>query len=532
MTETTHWPVASQPLAIDPYPWHGLVYRLRSGGGELLDPLDGRPVIPLPPFNDNAAPRLHPYIQAAGGFLWDIGRADPPVTPVLQAAGAQSLGRRIVRPVPGSQALPARLGDKTRRVNVLQQPAGNSQRIRLYLSVDGVTQAPFCDLGFADFGADPANIYREDSPAPITDAGQFGLSPSLCDVSPDGCRRLYLVRMFREFGEGVSPFEVPVVGVLEVQLALVSGSVVATAQVLHTASQCLGTYSNSGSADMQWRRSRSFGWGEDNEGGQCGSQNVWETAQPGDPLNAGSVSRTSTRSGVVLGAIYSGGSVELLTCTVTMAYSVSQTWEQADWLGINVNGTCIRPELQPDIFEVWAYHRRHRFDFQLMGNTLTTEFQVQSWRNSRTYWVTPTDTEREVSEGSTYTVGDLVADTPYVEAGRFLHWPYTEPPPPGLTMPYIGTFYDYWSRAFGLVTAPLGQRACWAGATTQPLNVIFSGQPVVSPILHPGGVTGSWMPDPNAPPGEVYYPTVAVNPITGHAVRGVDHPDRIILGYL
>lgn len=529
MTETTHWPVASQPLAIDPYPWHGLVYRLRSGGGDLLDPLDGRAVIPRPPFNDTAAPRLHPYNAALCGFLWDIGRADPPVTPVLQAAGAKSLGRRIVRTLSGSQALPARLGDKTRRVSVLQQHAGSSQRIRLYLSVDGVTQAPFCDLSFADFGADPANIYREDSPAPITDAGQFGLSPSLCDVSPDGCRRLYLVRLFREFGEGVSPFEEPVVGVLEVQLALVSGVITATAQVLHTASQCLGTYSNSGSAALQWYNPYAYGWGTAHEGEACGVRYELESSGPGDPLEVGDVSRISTRSGVVLGAVYSGGSVELLTCTVTMAYSMSQTLDMPGWAGTNVNGNCIGPELLPDSFEVWTYHRRHRFDFQLMGSTLTTEFQVQSWRNTRHYWVTRTHKESESSEGSTFTVGDLVADTPYVEAGRELHWPYTEPPPPGLTMPYAGTFYGSW---FGLAVAPSGQRSCWAGATTQPLNVIFSGKPVVSPILHPGGVTGSWMPDPNAPPGEVYYPTAAVNPITGHAVRGVDHPDRIILGYL
>lgn len=530
MTETTHWPVASQPLAIDPYPWHGLVYRLRSGGGELLDPLDGRPVIPLPPFNDNAAPRLHPYIQAAGGFLWDIGRADPPVTPVLQAAGAQSLGRRIVRPVPGSQALPARLGDKTRRVNVLQQPAGNSQRIMLFLSVDGVSQPTFCDLGFADFGADPANIYREDSPAPITDAGVYGLSPSLCDVSPDGCRRLYLVRLFREFGEGVSPFEVPVVGVFEVQLALVSGVITATAQVLHTASQCLGTYSNSGSAALQWYRSYAFGGGEGNEGGPCGTRYELETAGPGDPLNAGEVSRTSTRSGVVLGAIYSGGAVELLTCTVTIAYSVSQTWERSDWLGTNVNGTCVRPELPPDIFETVIYQHRHRFDFQLQGNSLSAEWHLQASRSTRQYWVATSTTAVEtLSESSTLTVGDQVATSPYYEGFRGLHWPYTDPPPAGLTMPYAGTFYGAY---FGLAIAPLDQRACWAGAASQPLRVMFAGRAVASPLLRPGGVTGGWEPDPNSGLGSQYTYTAAVNPITGHAVRGVDHPDRIILGYL
>src|SRR5690606_19408070 len=95
MSEAGAWPVPFEIEAIDPYPYHGLVYT--EGVVQWLEPGGGRPRIELPSLSNVPTPRPGPgYAPLKSSAVWDVGHHDPPVSPRLYALGGTSLGRRLV----------------------------------------------------------------------------------------------------------------------------------------------------------------------------------------------------------------------------------------------------------------------------------------------------------------------------------------------------------------------------------------------------------------------------------------------------
>lgn len=105
MSEAGAWPVPFEIEAIDPYPYHGLVYT--EGDVQWLEPGGGRPRIELPSLSNVPTPRPGPrYAPLESSAVWDVGHPDPPVSPHLYALGGTSLGRRLVATADSLTKLP------------------------------------------------------------------------------------------------------------------------------------------------------------------------------------------------------------------------------------------------------------------------------------------------------------------------------------------------------------------------------------------------------------------------------------------
>lgn len=268
--ESTHWPVLGEVDGVDPYPFHGLAVLYEGQPDFRLRPHDGRPEIPLPSRTVNGSSRYRgaPYVPSESGVLWDIGRPDPPVTPLIYAAGGTAWGRRIVSPETNPM-IPARLGDQTRRINIYISPfyAQVTSVGQLLMNVDGVISVAGTINLATDFGAAPSQIYREGTSTTIEQPGNpvaWQCQSRMLDASPDGCRRLLALSL-----SGVGDGNSAVVGIFEVVISLDGDAVTVAIQVLKTAADCLGVYSVTGSNDRYYEISEFYG--SVDEGEICGT---------------------------------------------------------------------------------------------------------------------------------------------------------------------------------------------------------------------------------------------------------------------
>ena len=234
MTCDAQWDWPLEIEALDPYPFHGLVYSEIGPSGAsqvMLQPSGGRPPIlrPARPVTNFFGPSYSPLLESS---LWDVGMPDPPPSDCLWAAGAESLGRTILAVVEPQ----IRVNGVTRRVNVSR------------VDDDGLHQLRDVDSGqqLATFAVTAAMVFSGKTQLRDPRSGQMRPlgAPVLgvIDRSPDGTRRLY-----RTVASGTSAFGgtfAYYAGVIELQISADtdwnwSVEVIVRADL----DQCLGQYS-------------------------------------------------------------------------------------------------------------------------------------------------------------------------------------------------------------------------------------------------------------------------------------------------
>jgi len=515
MSESSQWPFLGKVDAVDPYPFHGLIYRV--SGVEWLDPRDGRPAIEVPDtwVSLNASPHMHNYSPHQAGVLWDIGRADPPESPLIEAASGRSLGRRVMR---AGGSMPVRLADKTHQIEVLLFP--ESTGIDLRLQVKGDSQGPiFETLTMADFGVVLENIYSEEDLNPISGTTGMRLGVNFSDATPDGVRRLYAVHLERA-GVSIQPYELVPVGFFEVTLSLDEDVVVGAVDVVAQIEDCLGTYTNTGMHDYQ-RRSPLFP-------GPCALS--WELVTAGEEwrpnlADAGSASRTSARFGLVTGALYIEGSIEYFTCDYTYSHDLSGSWSNPGYTGTEISpGECSydgssSPPAIPDTIT----------RLETFTESITARFGGHSISGDFTVTVTAGGTGDDVTGSS---AGSIMGRSysgalPYVPT---LKWLFVYPPPGGLVLPS--------RNRLGLNTgSPVATAALRRNRSFQGLAVAFDDDDngAQSPMLHATGVSGAQEDLANIRRDSAFRPLYdgALCPITRNAVRACDLPaDQLIQGWI
>ncbi|RRV80341.1 hypothetical protein [Stutzerimonas stutzeri] len=183
MTCASHWDSPLHIEAIDPYPWHGLVYHVPPGTGRpLIQPSGGRDprLLPRAPYwYDNFVG----YAPKTNGSLWDIGKPDPPQSECLVAAGAESLGKRLVY----HDSTIARLNGVTRRFRIswINRTTLNLYEV-LSTSENLLASTP---LSISDVSAGVSQVLNPRNDQPIASA----MAPSLTrlDRNLDGTKYLY-----------------------------------------------------------------------------------------------------------------------------------------------------------------------------------------------------------------------------------------------------------------------------------------------------------------------------------------------------
>lgn len=530
MTESTHYPLLGTVQQGDPHPWHGMVFRARGAGAiRMIDPLDGRPPAPYPYFTSPSD-----YSPQVSGALWDIGRDDPPPTPQIEAAGGKALGRRVVGPGAYGR-MPARLGDMPRPVYLMGTWNDATARLDFMASLGswaggGMDLQTFASFSLADLGASPASL-RDETGGPLLRHSKARVTATArwCDSSPDGTRRLYSVHLngsddVADLWGGI------VIGIVEVQLSWIDEQLSATASIVRTAPQCLGSHSLTSADGLQSFGGRSPG--DSSEDGEvCGVEYVTVPAAPETVAgNAGTVSHQRAISGLVLSALYSGGGISYLTCNVSRYQHETASWSRGSNLGTWQDHRCIGTSDQPtDATLTGSSTVRHAFELSMNGHSMTCEWQWQS-QGTKVFSYEPDGAGgwREVVSGSgtsTISVDGVVLAQYAGGPPSVLFRPPTQAPT-GLIVPYRATLSD---TDFGL--AMTEDSTCfggnkWAGCLAQS----WAGQPVwVGPLLHPGGVQGSWV---QKPPDDLTGYGAAICPLTGSAVRSVDRQDIYIEGFL
>lgn len=297
--------------AVDPYPFHGLVFRNAGSNVDMIDPMDGRPVFRLPARITPNPRELHAYFPKVDGMLWDIGRPDPPVTPEILARGGSSLGKRLVE---GSN-LPTRLGERTYQLRVDSNTSGGM--LRLWWSRDGFTGTNvFATINEDEFGLDWNTLADEGSGELIKETyigyeARPGFVTSQLDVSPDGTRRLVGVLCpghLIGLASARRGWDAFLVGIVEVTLSLDElGAIQASAQILRTSAQLMGSVTRSFSQSIKRLASNTEGYPTCEQRFEAQEFPLEVTG------DQGTRHRLQQRTGRVIGALYVGSGIEYFT---------------------------------------------------------------------------------------------------------------------------------------------------------------------------------------------------------------------------
>ena len=514
--ETTHYPLLGELLAADPYPFHGLVVRYTGSNIPRLRPHDGRPEVDLKPWNVGLSSRLPDYVSTPAGVLWDIGRPDPPVTPLVYARGGTSLGRRILNPEIQPR-LPARLDGVTRHVLVYLDgffPQVTSVA-QVKMNVAGVTSVIGTIDIAGDFGGSPSQLHPEGGSGDISfaDPIRWRAGARLLDASPDGSRRLFALFLRHEISSSFLA-ESAIVGIFEVLLSAEDGVVSGEIVIKKTATECLGIYTRSGSNDLYSEGWESFGSVE--EGAVCGSRSFLIPAVITTPMIvAGTTTYTHGRQGMVMGASYVDGQIEYHTSDYL--YSITRTagWTRPDLVGEGNGTSCLIPSTIPHATSVQTVNRRSEITLHINGRTITA---VREYSGGLTQEKTSTTVINTYGGWGVDSLGGLTR-TDTIGEGATLDFVVDESPPYALgTFPstlWGGSFLVSWRRRWSAIAARWGDN--WAQG----------------PMIHENGTLGEWVVTTLATSAPIdSINRCAACPITGNAVRAVDLPGVLDVSYI
>lgn len=505
--ESTHFPPLGEVVAVDPYPWHGLV--VLRGSRYRLIPHDGRPERDLPDWSESSSFKGHPYRPAYAGILWDIGNDDPPVTPLIEEAGGTAWARRILDP--GVYArLPARLEGRTRHVRVWLgggyaeiSPVGAVQ-----MQVDGVTSTVgTLDLS-ADFGGAPKDLHIEGGDGGLE--SESGLAwwwaARFLDSSPDGCRRLFAVSLERNT-PSTSFAASAVVGIFEVVLSSEDG-VISGAIIIHkTAEDCLGVYTQTGTNDLYEEYSELV-----EEGDLCWWRYGLRAKDTPGLGHAGTTSRTRQFTGMILGASFIDGEISYHTLDRKIVVTNSCSWDRPDRPCSVVQG--------PPATAVFEGERRWEVKLAINGRQVTA---VREYKGGQTHIRQSLSgaAVEIVSRWGEATLGSFTR-TDEVGLANILRPVYDQPA--------VHARGNYPAGDWGEVFV-VSWRRRWSAVATR-----WGGYWAQGPMIHEYGIEGDWVITgvahfgTNDPPSPIN--DCAACPITHNAVRAVDIPGARSVAYI
>ncbi|OLU22938.1 hypothetical protein BVH03_22065 [Pseudomonas sp. PA15(2017)] len=527
------WP-PSAITAIDPLPYHGLVYTTEVSPQIMLDPMDGRAPVPMPPFYSLYLGNYHrmaDYSAMQDGFLWDIGMPDPPPNAQIEAAGGKLLGRRIVG---GGLHLPVRLGEVTRHLFVFgivsdellrfeAQPRGGVSRT--------LTQVPLADVQL-DWSK-TAIEYDGSLASRMMPVPRYGLNT--LDISPDGTRHLFGVSLAGL--ADTAGWATTMVAIIELVLSLDDqGEVKGAATIRRTAAELLGSYSFTVNSNLQRLTSVSDGYPS------CTSHPDVQDRPDETTGDNGSRGWEDRRTGVVVGAVFAGNDIDYITASYSAvrAETITTTTDSYQWGKPNAeSGTCEpwQPGEAPPIpptRQRYTFNYRYELAFSFKGAS------IDVWMESDEV-VTLTQEAGQAATGTSAAVD---------RASAGLHHELEEP----MTMSTLrsldklnprddaGLIYlpaALWDRNYYTVSAVV--RRNWVSLATFE-SYSQTGQPgwrtFWGPLLTPLGVVGETTEHPirtTSGPGSLvpsFIYNAAYNPITGQAVRDCDMPGRTIAGFI
>uniref|UniRef100_A4XZD9 Uncharacterized protein n=1 Tax=Ectopseudomonas mendocina (strain ymp) TaxID=399739 RepID=A4XZD9_ECTM1 len=537
---SSNWPV-SKIGAIDPFPFHGLVYRILPSTSYRLDPRDGRPHINMPPgyllgvIGANPG-TYHGYAAHPAGALWDIGRADPETTPEIEAAGGRSLGRRLVSL---SSFHPARIGDRTVQVQVYAVQSAGMLQLLWQLGTGGAA-VMFAEYNVStSFGINWATIRTESS---LGLASAVAASPSYSlralDTSPDGTRRLFGVTLAGNAGS--NGWAASMVGMIEVELSAhpETGELQASAELIRTAADLLGTYTRSASGVARSLVTIVQGYPT------CRLR--YEAQEiPGQITGTdGSSIISRTRTDYVVGALYDAGApggIRYLTVNYVETDERSASHSKADWdwqMPDSEDEACVAwpGGAPPEPPRIQSSSHHYRFDLTLRCG----DHEVSGWiDNAVTRSASAPGTGGTISKVSesvrTASGGfeQVVTGTESTGWDTITAYDNSDFDPTAVYLPQavwrssgplislvtrrswlsIAVFGDYY-------TGGVGEKAdCWWHPLLTPAGAV--GGIVKYPIIRVGAGT---TPD--------FRYDAAYNPMTGEAIRDCDVPGWRVEGYI
>lgn len=523
--------------AIDPYPFHGLVYR--EGTRTRLDPSDGRPAIDLPQRPSVSSVFCQSYFAQSDGVLWDIGRADPPITPAIAARGGKALGKRILNN--RSDAYPARLGGKTYQLGISALSTDSSspsapRKLEWFapVSIGPVTPNEIATLSLADFGVAPSSLLDEDGQRLIPDARLplFGylIQDVPSAISNDGTRRLFSAQI--SLNPGVFGSRSFTAGYVEVVFSATEAGVIsASASVVKTISQVVGTVDRQASSDN--KRFQAVGGGFDSG---CVISYELVSYEASTQSDYGSSLLAVERAGIVVGAVYlPDNSIEYFTADQSLdrsetvnASRPSRSTGTPFRVDNDSPGEC-RPPAEEDTTLTGSYTR----DLKLSTTLRFGAFSHTSWiREQREgTFIQEPDQDEELTSATLRTSSsagtstsralsfEVIAVRSYSEGGL---------PPTGLIIPNLERSRSVTDGELLIIGGLSGWQSTAIRLYRQGSNITDDWR---TPMVTPSGVKLGYSRSDGFR-GSVFSYQGAYNPITGQAARTGDVPGKIIEGWI
>lgn len=522
MTIQGQWPYPLTIEAVDPYPFHGLAYI--DGGGDWLDPMDGRDRIPLPalPGFDSQWNRFLPKINSA---LWDIGKPDPPQTAGLIAAGGLSIGRKLMALEP---VFVARVAGVSRRLSLEWFGIGRFE-LRDVDSGDLLASLEIdTDLVFDG----ETLITNQDNQFDIVLATSTQLS--LLDIAPDG--RELLVGLQATYYSAATTINTSCfVAVLVLGITESAGVYGLNYSVAAGLLDCLGALTIERESD-RYNYALNASTGEVTPAAIPPDTNTLEAGRGGYQVpHFGSFTEGWSRTGQIIGGFFAGGGVEFLRFDTSWQAETTGTASLETELGGSsyrvkrLISSATRTQtsamrLHRGLAEVtgeYSYAVLGALDY-LYNYELSGSFDDADFTFTTDIEESATELADEVRDTEFTQTGSLInaasfADA-YVLAGSPLDpgkiYAPARPPFPGLLQTWLCLTGS--TKAMALASARTDTDVC-----------------AVSGALTPAGTAGTWV------AGTGYNPTlrrvvsvVAYNPMTGQVARAVDMPSRTITGWL
>ena len=518
----SNWPPRKVD-GIDPCPFHGLVYEREAGRDLVLDPRDGRAPVALPATyglgSSGSAPEFAPYVARQDGALWDIGRADPPVMPGIQAAGGKALGRRMVRL---DAPRPVRLGDRTYQIEVSAE--ARDGEVSVYWARKGSPTQLISTWPVSAFGINWADCLFESTRGPASLATPLW-GVRIQDATADGARALVGVSL-GALGQAMAN---SLVGLIEVVLSLdVHGAIQAAATLVHTAGTLLGTATVSVASDV-----RGLGMQASGPGGCAISYPLIY-----EPYNttgwAGTNTVVTERTGFAIGALYHGGGIELIRCDYRDELEITANMSKGDWQiyrPVTEDGVVYCEQwpdgAPPQPATMQTYARRQKFEVTLRfaGYSMSGHVEVNtttslSGRGGDGYApITGTSTTIESATGGYGDEQTVSGEWPnFIQLGK-----PGVPDDTGKTWLPAPVWRDIGPRLSLVSRRNVASLGVFARYPSTPTTTEFWWLPVLTPT----GVQGSAIKSPvrvTDPGGNGFAYWIAYSPITGEAVRGCDVP--------
>ena len=522
MSCESNWASPLHIEAIDPYPWHGLVYHTPPGVGRpLIQPSGGREPrrLPDPPYwYDSAAIAYEPKTSSS---LWDIGKPDPPQSECLVSAGAESIGRRLL----DDTSTIARLNGVTRSFRIRWSASKNLTLHEVFpASEELLASVPF---SITDVSAGITQVLNPLNNQPVANA----MAPSLfrLDRNPDGTR--YLIGLQASYLGASGEFVQFLVGLIEVVIGVdESGTPGLSYRVVADMPSALGQVSYS--RDSQ-RRAVAI----NPSTGALVFTDIPPDYSTGAGVypypHVGTFSELRERSGRVVGAWYREDGTEELVRLKTR-YSRTESSDQA-----GSKGEKFEPNAETYSKQIWNIHwqteRVTSAEYSVGG--LAVEVESHDER-SRVVAVESTGFSPPWSGQITYADLEMVQQVGSWDSEEVR----TDQPVIG-DWATIATIFATGMPSETDVYAPdetrFGSRFVVRSAITRcnkthglSVRATESEELHVTPVLTPAGVRGEMAVITQAAFGWPTAELATYNPLTGQTVRQVDHPDWRIQGWL